>query len=174
MTLRRLITVGIALAALTSCRASADVCDRQRSVPRSECAALRAFYESTDGPGWKDQRGWLTTEQVCDWHGVVCTSGHVTAISLNYNELTGSLPAQIGDLPELHTLSGYFNHLAGPLPPELAEASHLQRVILHDNLLEGSLPPEWGGLTELEQIDLGNNQLSGPIPEFLGRHAKLA
>jgi hypothetical protein len=89
MTLRRLMLLGIALAALTSCRASTDVCVRQRSVPSSECDALRAFYESTGGPGWKDQRGWLQSEQVYDWHGVGCTDGHATASSLNYNELAG-------------------------------------------------------------------------------------
>jgi hypothetical protein len=48
---------------IASCTPSADVCKRTRDVPEAECVALRAFYETTGGPDWKDARGWLENEE---------------------------------------------------------------------------------------------------------------
>ena len=60
--------------------ASAEsICTSVSEVPVSECLALASFYNSTGGPDWLLKRGWLTTEQPCDWAGITCTSGHVTA-----------------------------------------------------------------------------------------------
>src|SRR5262245_57468255 len=59
---------------------AALLCDQIVAVPPGECAALVDLYNATDGPHWIDDAGWLTTVSAvapCDWHGVVCASGHI-------------------------------------------------------------------------------------------------
>ena len=48
----------------------------------TEDAALRALYNSTDGPHWKENAGWLNASLGhCEWWGVNCdASGTVTAL----------------------------------------------------------------------------------------------
>ena len=76
-----------ALAAQTtfSC---ADVTD----VPESECNALVALYNSTDGENsWVNKTNWLQSNTVCTWFGVGCTAGHVSTLQLPANGLNGQL-----------------------------------------------------------------------------------
>ena len=37
-------------------------CSTATGMPQSECEALVALYESTDGDNWNDNTGWLTTD----------------------------------------------------------------------------------------------------------------
>jgi hypothetical protein len=52
-------------------------CDSVSEIPQTECQALEALYNSSDGPNWTDNSGWLSTP--CSWHGVI-------------NKLSGSIP----------------------------------------------------------------------------------
>jgi hypothetical protein len=149
------------------------ICASVTEIPGAECEALVAFYNSTDGPNWLLKRGWLETAQPCDWTGVECEAGHVTALMLNYNDLQGSLPPEIGQLSKLKTMSLYFNYLNGSLPVELGRLSELEILILHSNRLEGNLPPELGQLTRLKELDLDSNKLTGSIPPQFGQMASL-
>jgi Leucine-rich repeat (LRR) protein len=149
------------------------ICGSVSEIPVAECQALVAFYHRTGGPDWALKRGWLETEQPCQWAGIRCEAGHVTAITLNYNDLRGELPAEMGLLSELKMVSLYFNYLTGPIPPEVGQLSKLETLILHNNRLEGTLPPELGHLSQLKELDLESNRLSGPIPAALGQLAKL-
>lgn len=158
---------------VAACGAGRDPCAGASGVPASECAALVAFYHSTGGPQWKDQRGWLEDDDACTWFGVSCAGGHVTGISINFNELRGSLPAELGALSHLRTLSLYYNHLQGGIPVELANLGNLEALILHNNELSGSIPPELGALSSLRNLDLDSNDLSGAIPPELGDLAAL-
>jgi hypothetical protein len=154
-------------------RGPQDLCSIITEIPASECDALVSFYNSTGGPNWMFKRGWLETKQPCDWYGVKCGAGRVTAITMNYNELRGSLPSEMGNLAKLQTLSLYFNHLSEPLPPELGNLSDLEMLILHSNKLSGHIPPELGNLSSLRKLDLESNSLSGRIPPELGNLTNL-
>jgi hypothetical protein len=153
--------------------ATADICRSVSEIPVSECEALVAFYHSTGGPQWALKRGWLETDQPCGWTGLKCEEGHVTVLVLNYNQLSGSLPPELGQLSRLQTLTLYFNELSGSLPPELGRLAGLQSLILDDNNLSGPIPPELGQLTSLQELDLESNKLSGKIPVELGQLANL-
>ena len=74
------------------------------------------------------------------WYGVTCDSaGKVTQLLLQSNDLSGSLPTQMG--------------LATTL------SAHLDA---HANTkLKGSLPTEFGKLTELEALTLGASGFIG-------------
>jgi hypothetical protein len=97
-------------------------------VTGAERGALLALYHSTDGPRWINHSGWLGPPQSeCSWFGVACGFDHehgerqtITALSLEDNNLAGTLPAELNtlDLDELR-LSG--NHLSGSLPKRLLD-----------------------------------------------------
>jgi Leucine-rich repeat (LRR) protein len=83
-----------------------------------------------------------TPTEVTLW-GVVYSIENTTELNLSNNELTGSIPPEIGNLTNLITLG------------------------LDDNQLTGSIPPEIGNLTNLTGLWLGRNQLTGEIPESI-------
>ncbi len=158
-----LLVLGLALAA---CGPSGAVLQRER-------AALVAFYEGTNGPEWWDQRGWLSDAPVCEWYGVGCEGRRVVSLTMNWNNLSGELPAELAQLRELHTLVLYYNNLSGMLPPELAELQNLDTLILHHNRFEGGLPEAYGNLGSLRILDLEGNQLTGPLPASWGQLSSL-
>jgi hypothetical protein len=138
-------------------------------IPLAECKALVALYNSTQGPEWVDNRGWLTTENPCTWSGIECTGDHISHISLLYNQLSGTLPPELGDLSHLRLLALWGNQLYGPIPAELGDLSELVTLNLSSNQLTGPLPAALGDLAALQELALASNQLSGSILPALGR-----
>jgi hypothetical protein len=139
---------------------------RSLAIPFSEEEALIALYNSTDGENWNDNTGWLTSADPCDWYGVNCAGGHVTDINLGNNDLQGSIPADIGDLPYLETFTCQGNQLTGSIPPEMGNLQALEYIYMKNNQLTG-LSPQLGNLSNLEWVFLSNNQI-GDIPSTFG------
>ena len=80
-------------------------------------AALEALYDATGGAQWTDSSNWKSSSPLDDWYGVTTDSdGRVTRLSLWENELTGSIPAALGDLTNLERLNLYDNQLTGSIP----------------------------------------------------------
>lgn len=143
--------------------------------PEGDRAALAALYHSTGGDNWYRSDNWLTDAPLDDWHGVETNgSGRVTALHLNFNNLTGSLPSELGDLSELQVLNLQVNNsLVGTIPPQLGNLVNLQELRLNDCELMGEIPPEIGNLTNLKFLSIGVNQLTGEIPPELGDLSEL-
>lgn len=134
-------------------------------VPQSEKDALIALYNNTNGATWTTNDNWLdSSEPVSTWYGVVVTNNHVTALYLGSNNLTGSLPSEIGDFPELTMLYFWGNNITGPIPPQIGNLSNLVEIDFAPNGFSGSIPTEIGNLTNLEVLWLNNCGLSGNIP----------
>lgn len=143
-------------------------------VSSADRAALIALHEAAGGPNWTRSDNWLSDRPLQDWYGVrVGAGGRVVALDLVYNNLTGSLPAEIGDLSALKVLSLSANALTGPLPGEVGQLSSLLDLDLNDNNLTSPLPSELFGLSGLKHLLLGGNSLSGPIPAALGQLSAL-
>ena len=83
-------------------------------------------------------------------------------------EVSGILPATLGDLTALEHLYLNNNQLVGSIPTEIGNLVNLKKLYLHGNLLFGSLPTQLGLLTPLTELFLNNNLLSGNIPTQLG------
>lgn len=98
---------------------------------------------------------------------------HVTGINLGYNNLVGTLPAELGNLPQLVSLGLPYNQLQGEIPPELGNLGKLTDLGLNYNQLSGPLPADLSKLGELRYIQLQGNQLSGALPSSLGSLSKL-
>ena len=144
-------------------------------VTGDEREALTAFYHATDGPKWTDSTNWLDDDmELGEWHGVTTNSaGEVTRLILRGNELSGSLPAELGNLRNLTRLYLDKNALSGAIPPELGHLRNLRHLLLHQNALSGAIPPDLGLLENLTNLYLHRNTLSGAIPPKLGDLSKL-
>jgi len=94
-------------------------------------------------------------------------------LNLNFNQLNGSIPPQLGDLSGLGYLYLNNNQLTGSIPQELGDLSSLGYLALNNNLLTGSIPPELGNLSFVWDLRLSFNQLSGSIPPELRNMSRL-
>jgi hypothetical protein len=146
-------------------------------VPQIERDALVALYNSTDGANWTDNTGWNgSAGGECDWKGVACSAGdspNVIRLLLSNNSLTGTIPAELGNLTNLTHLHLYTNSLTGTIPAELGNMTSLNYLWLQSNSLTGTIPAELGNLTSLTSLSFGNNSLSGSIPAWLGNLTNL-
>ena len=137
-------------------------------VPASERDALIALYNSSNGDNWNDNTNWNSTEPVANWYGIRTTNidgvGHVSEINLGGDNLTGSLPVEIGDFPELTYLGLWANQLTGSIPPEIGNLIKLKVLDITPNTFSGSIPDEIGNLVNLEILWLNQNGLTGTIP----------
>ena len=114
--------------------------------------ALVSLYNATNGPNWRISTNWLTDSDLSTWHGVAFTNDRVTGINLEGNNLTGTIPAELGNLSHLTHLYLASNRLSGPIPPELGDLSNLSQLTLADNQLSGAIPSELGNLSNLRLI----------------------
>jgi Leucine-rich repeat (LRR) protein len=144
------------------------LCTGVTEIPIIECTALEALYNSTNGSEWVNDTGWEVMNTPCSWFGITCSGSRVTQINLSNNQLTGTIPFQLGNLPNLKYLYLNYNQLGDGIPPQLGNLSNLTRLVLSSNQLIGNIPTLLGNLTSLTQLDLSYNQLSGSIPTQLG------
>ena len=144
--------------------------------PLTEREILSSFYFSTGGPSWTNDEGWLTSAPLSAWHGVDTDgAGRVVALRLRYNNLSGELPAELGQLSALKILDLNRNSLSGSIPPALGDLERLERLSLGANQLSGEIPAELGQLARLRHLDLlALRGLSGSIPAKLGDLSNLS
>ena len=144
--------------------------------------ALETLYHETDGPNWQicsDLDDFLDPFRAfsCGSFGVYVRAseqtGRVLKLGLDSNNLSGSIPAELGNLTSLEDLSLDDNNLSGPIPAELGNLTSLENLHIPRNNLSGSIPAELGNLTSLENLWLEYNNLSGPIPAELGNLTSL-
>ena len=144
------------------------------AAPMSDREILITLYQATDGANWLNSGNWLTDAQLGEWYGVdTDASGRVARIDLDDNELTGTIPVELGGLSNLGTLTLWSNELTGSIPVELGGLPNLETLWLSGNELSGPVPPELGDLANLGQLGLANNALSGSIPVELGGLSRL-
>ena len=86
---------------------------------------------------------------------------------LSYNQLTGQIPGELGQLSQLGRLYLNNNQLTGEIPAALGQLSLLEKLHLQHNQLTGEIPPELGQLSKLEEFSFRGNLLMGPVPSGL-------
>ncbi|GMJ15404.1 hypothetical protein like AT2G16250 [Hibiscus trionum] len=89
-------------------------------------------------------------------------------LDLRSCNVSGPIPASLGNLSRLSTLYLGINNLAGSIPLALGLLSNLKFLDLSGNSLTGSIPSSFGSLANIERLELASNYLSGSIPPGLG------
>ena len=137
-------------------------------------AVLVQLHSATDGANWTNNAKWLSGDLTREWYGVTNdANGRVNGLFLRDNQLSGEIPAGLGSLANLTSLSLSVNRLTGTIPADLGSLSNLTGLYLQENQLTGPIPAELGRLTGLQELSLRDNQLSGAIPPELSRLTKL-
>ncbi len=83
----------------------------------------------------------------------------------NNNNISGTIPKELGDLNYLEHLLLANNKFVGFIPVELANISTLETLSLSRNKLSGTIPSEFGNLLELRYFHVFDNKLSCYIPD---------
>ncbi|CAL2252234.1 unnamed protein product [Prunus armeniaca] len=99
------------------------------------------------------------------------TLSRLQYIFLSNCSIRGNIPIGISNISSLVTLSLDGNQLSGSIPTSLGRLGNLQGLYLNYNKLQGYIPYELCQLDKLVELLLGSNQLSGSIPSCLGNLA---
>ena len=127
---------------------------------------LAAIYFSLGGEHWLRQTRWLTASDECYWHGIVCTRGRVSDVSLGANNVTGVFPFEFDFLKEFLTkISIPNNNIQVSNLIDLIKLVNLEYIDLDNNSVEGNIPDQIDLLSNLKTFKLSNNSLVGDIPE---------
>ncbi|MFH6996031.1 hypothetical protein [Flavobacterium sp. FlaQc-48] len=158
-------------------KATASVTD----ISQSEKEALKALYDSANGPKWKYNTGWDFSTPVASWnsttqtgwYGVTVTNGQVTSLALHKNYLNGFIPSEIGQLKYLKILNLSFNELSGNIPEETGQLINVEMLSLNSNKLNGAIPQNIYNLKALTKLTIDNNSLSGIISQEINKLTNL-
>ena len=147
-----------------------------------ERAVLEAFYTATGGDTWTKQ---TDTNTGNDWpnkgadpytipgdsinclselSGVRTWKGRVYSLTFPDNNLTGTIPSEVGKLTSLDSISLENNKLTGTIP-DFSGLTNLDSLELENNELTGDIPA-LDGLTSLYTFNLSGNELTGDIPDL--------
>lgn len=139
---------------------------------------LATLFFSTRGEGWTANENWLSDGDECLWFsrtpGSICDpDGAVQMLNLEYNNMEGTIPPEIGilsnSLTQIDFGGGPHKALFGTLPRELARLTKLEHLRAANNGFTGTLPRELIALTSLEMLDLNGNHLAGEFPRDVAR-----
>lgn len=140
--------------------------------------ALAVLFYTTNGQSWSVNNGWLTDESACEWHGVRCDrfGRHVEEIDLSENNMSGSIPNEVGMIPTLISLWLRRNSLGGNVPSlALGALPSLSILYLDQNNLVGTIGPELAASGNLSKSEVGSEgalrhrmgDLTPPLSSFL-------
>ena len=177
-----------ALVAISAGIHTTKVCSS--SDDKDDCSGLVAFGHALQSNGWLKNTHWGSDKTVCDWHGITCSDGRVAEISLEHNNLKGTLPAEIGMLSELRVLnlnggrpptygSGgaaicFGNDLGNSsIPSSLYTLTKLQSINLEYTCTGGTLSTDIGNLRNMVNLSLHGNYIHGTIPQALDQLSDL-
>jgi Leucine-rich repeat (LRR) protein len=143
---------------------------------------LGVLYYSTNGDSWRNNNGWLTDANECNWSngadGLFCDeNGAIFELDLydgSGNNLVGTIPIELTLLSDsVASLALGDNSLMGTIPSEVGLLSKLTLLSIWGNTLTDMIPSQIALLSNLSWLDLGDNSLSGTIPSQLGLLSKL-
>ncbi|OWM82668.1 hypothetical protein CDL15_Pgr002243 [Punica granatum] len=109
---------------------------------------------------------WKNDTDCCSWYNVKCnsTTHRIYQLTIFDGELSGQIPAAIGNLPYLEMVDlNNLSNVTGPIPSALGKLKRLTFLRLNYLNLTGSIPSALGQLNELTLLYLNSNKLTGSI-----------
>jgi len=140
--------------------------------------ALAVFYYATNAvpnpyiekpKPWVSAHLWLSNSPVCEWKGIVCgESGHIQGITLERNNLTGSIPRELGFLAsylQSLDLTSNFVYMEDTMFDVFGDLTQLRELLLDDNYMMYSmgLPSQFKMMERLKKLRLSYNLFSGEL-----------
>ncbi|KAH9627144.1 hypothetical protein KSS87_018384 [Heliosperma pusillum] len=125
-------------------------------------AALTALTK-----GWKNlPQSWKGGDPCGGkWEGITCDNIRITTIKLSSAGVAGQLTGDLASLSELQILDlSYNTGLTGSLPASIGQLTNLTSLSLNSNKFTGPIPASMGNLAKVSWLDLADNKLSGSIP----------
>jgi len=123
---------------------------------------------------------WNRNIELSQWDGIQIHDNNskfkVKHLYLNYLDLTGKIPTEIGQLGQLVNLncvSLYRSKLTGKIPTEIGQLVNLNALYLDHNKLTGKIPTKIVKLVNLNYLSLFDNNLTGKIPTEIGQLVNL-
>lgn len=111
---------------------------------------------------------------VCNYSGVYCAPfpndtriQTVAGIDLNFADIAGSLPDELGLLTDLSLLHLSNNRFCGIIPQTFSNMTFLFELDLSSNRFVGPFPSVVLSLPALKYLDLRYNEFEGPLPSEL-------
>ena len=102
---------------------------------------------------------------VARWKGArEVEGGRVVELEWFKRGLTGSIPAEIGDLDGLHELSLSYNEISGDLPSEISKLTSLTGLDVANNRLEGALHTDIGNFSKYLKVLFLSSNRATPRP----------
>ncbi|KAK8619331.1 hypothetical protein V6N13_133293 [Hibiscus sabdariffa] len=93
---------------------------------------------------------------------------NMTVLNFMWNQnITGTIPKEIGNIKTLKFLLLSGNQLSGPLADELGYLPNLLMFQVDSNQITGSLPISFVNLIKCKHFHMNNNSISGQIPSEL-------
>uniref|UniRef100_A0A8R7UQ64 Receptor kinase-like protein Xa21 n=1 Tax=Triticum urartu TaxID=4572 RepID=A0A8R7UQ64_TRIUA len=99
---------------------------------------------------------------------IVNLSTTLQQLNLMDNRISGSIPADIGNLIGLERLAIGYTGMYGVIPESIGKLANLIELVLCNNSLSGLIPSSLGNLSRLNKLDASEGNLEGPIPVSLG------
>ena len=134
--------------------------------------ALEAVYKALAGEGWRNNTNWLSQAPMASWHGVETDDeGRVVKLDLNFNELSGEIPPEIGRLTELRylALSASGGRVRGKVPGELGRLAKLEYLNFDSGKLTELPRGVFSRMSRLRFLSLRGNFLRDlPAGLFVG------
>ena len=126
---------------------------------------LIALFNQCNGRNWTRKYMWLTGRPIGEWDGVKTNgAGRLIEVLLDQNNLTGSLPKEIGNWGEVLSVNLQRNNLTGSLPREIGNWTQIQSVSFSCNNLTGNLPREIKNWTKAFHVFFAYNIFTGRYP----------
>ncbi|BFG31109.1 hypothetical protein CerSpe_173830 [Prunus speciosa] len=92
-------------------------------------------------------------------------------IDVSNNNISGYIPAEIGQLQLLQKLDLHSNNFSGVIPDQISNLKNLEVLNLFMNHLFGIIPSSLVNLNFLREFNVSYNNLEGPIPTGTQLHS---
>ena len=99
----------------------------------------------------------LTNNLVSSVKGVSKLAKSLTGLHMTYNNLKGTIPEELFDLPLLEILAVSENELTGAIDKRLGDLTNLMEFYCYGNKLTGTIPSEIGKLTKMQIITVSSS-----------------
>nr|XP_023925990.1 LRR receptor-like serine/threonine-protein kinase FLS2 [Quercus suber] len=99
--------------------------------------------------------------------------GSLTTISMWGCNFSGFIPSTLGNLTRLNFLDLSYNTYEGRIPSSFGNLIQLSFLFLTKNKFTGPIPFEFANLTKLTALSLGGNEFAGQIPSSIFNHTNL-